>query len=452
MAALDAHVELLYFERQRAALCGVHALNTLLQARHPHRSRRCRRNPRALASGQPAALACSQRSLAHAHASCAQGPYLNEQELSEIALRLDDAERVCMAEAGDTAEFRAFAAEESGNVSMDGNFSLTVLQEALRVWGLACTPFASKTEPEAAAARAAPLAQRGFLLNLDRHWYTIRRIGVDWFDFNSLLAAPAPVSDTYLALLLQQLQVEGWSIFVVTGAWQARGAMRGEASADGVWLSRSQAAALRAEAARDKAAARTRTAAQTLFSRAAQEGGKLTLRAWGGGADAGDDPELAQALAASLGESDVGWVSTGGAPPSRPRERPASPIDEDEALARAIAASLDEPEAKRRPVAAPAEAPQPKNAAPAPLPREPAPGEAGAIQLALRLPNGTRLTRYFLATDTVEDVAAVAAAAGIDMTRHTLSSGFPPRELAPRSATLAELGVSDKALVTAQPA
>jgi ataxin-3 len=379
---------------------------------------------------------------------------LNEQELSEIALRLDDAERVCMAEAGiDTADFRAFAAEESGNVSLDGNFSLTVLQEALRVWGLACTPFASKTEPEAAAARAAPVAQRGFLLNLDRHWYSIRRIGVEWFNFNSLLAAPQPVSDTYLALMLQQLQVEGWSIFVVTGAWQARGAMRGEASADGVWLSRSQAAALCADAARDKAAARTRTAAQTLFSRAAQEGGKLTLRAWGGGADAGDDPDLAKALAASLGEADVGWVSSG-APPSRPRERPASPIDEDEALARAIAASLDEPEAKRRPaaVAAPAEASPPPDAQPAPLPREPAPGDAGAIQLALRLPNGTRLTRYFFATDTVEDVAAVAAAAGIDMTRHTLSSGFPPRALAPRSATLAELGVSDKALVTAQPA
>jgi hypothetical protein len=31
--ALDAHVELLYHEKQRSALCGVHALNTLLQAR-----------------------------------------------------------------------------------------------------------------------------------------------------------------------------------------------------------------------------------------------------------------------------------------------------------------------------------------------------------------------------------------------------------------------------------
>jgi hypothetical protein len=31
--ALDARVELLYHEKQRSALCGVHALNTLLQAR-----------------------------------------------------------------------------------------------------------------------------------------------------------------------------------------------------------------------------------------------------------------------------------------------------------------------------------------------------------------------------------------------------------------------------------
>ena len=356
-----------------------------------------------------------------------------------------------MAELGDTEQLRAFVAEESGNVSLDGNFSITVLQEALRVWGLACTPFASKTAPEAAAARKAPVAQRGFLLNLDRHWYTIRRIGVEWWNFNSLLAAPEPVSDTYLGMLLEQLQVEGWSIFVITGAWQARSALRGQASADGVWLSRSQAAALRESAARDKAAARTRTAAQTLFSRAAQEGGKLTLRAWGGGDDAGDDPELAQALAASLGEAGAGWA--GGALSRQHHERVPAPVDEDEALARAIAASLDEREPKRRPVAVPAEAPPPvAPAAPAPLPREPAADEAGAIQLALRLPNGTRTMRYFLATDTAEAVAAVAAAAGVDMQRHLLTSGFPPRELSPRDATLAALGVSDKALISVQPA
>ena len=360
-----------------------------------------------------------------------------------------------MAELGDTAELRAFAAEGSGNVSLDGNFSITVLQEALRVWGLACTPFASKTEPAAAAARAAPVAQRGFLLNLDKHWYTIRRIGVEWWNFNSLLAAPEPVSDTYLRLLLEQLEVEGWSIFVITGAWQARNALRGQATADGVWLSRSQAAELRENAARDKVAARTRTAAQTLFSRAAQEGGKLTLRAWGGADDEGDDPELARALAASLGESDVGWAAAGA--PALHREHPPSPIDEDEALARAIAASLDEPVAKRRSAEAstPAEdAPMTMPAAPATpaeLPREPAADEAGAMQLALRLPNGTRVMRRFLATDTAAGVAAVASAAGFDMQRHVLTSGFPPRELSPREATLAALGVGDKALINVQP-
>jgi hypothetical protein len=40
-AALDAPVELLYFEKQRSALCGVHALNTLLQARARARRTRC---------------------------------------------------------------------------------------------------------------------------------------------------------------------------------------------------------------------------------------------------------------------------------------------------------------------------------------------------------------------------------------------------------------------------
>ena len=74
------------------------------------------------------------------------------------------------------------------------------------------------------------------------------------------------------------------------------------------------------------------------------------------------------------------------------------------------------------------------------------------MQLALRLPNGTRMMRRFLATDTADGVAAVASAAGVDMQRHVLTSGFPPRELAPRDATLAALGVSDKALINVQPA
>lgn len=74
----------LYHERQEAALCGVHCLNTLLQ-----------------------------------------GPCLSEWDLARAAHALDDAERALMASAGvETSDFVRFAAEGSGNVARDGMFSI----------------------------------------------------------------------------------------------------------------------------------------------------------------------------------------------------------------------------------------------------------------------------------------------------------------------------------------
>ncbi|KAL3217885.1 hypothetical protein MRX96_031991 [Rhipicephalus microplus] len=43
------------------------------------------------------------------------------------------------------------------------------------------------------------------------------KLGSRWFNLNSLLSGPQPISRTYLALFLAQLQQEGYSIFVVVG-------------------------------------------------------------------------------------------------------------------------------------------------------------------------------------------------------------------------------------------
>jgi hypothetical protein len=76
----------LYHEKQVAGLCGVHAINTLLQ-----------------------------------------GPFISEWDLAKIAQDLDALERQLMASQGmDTEAFRRFAAEESGNVAGNGMFSIQV--------------------------------------------------------------------------------------------------------------------------------------------------------------------------------------------------------------------------------------------------------------------------------------------------------------------------------------
>ncbi len=59
--------------------------------------------------------------------------------------------------------------------------------------------------------------EKAFICNFKDHWLTIRRIGRQWFNLNSLLTGPELISDTYLAMFLMQLQEEGYSLFVVRG-------------------------------------------------------------------------------------------------------------------------------------------------------------------------------------------------------------------------------------------
>uniref|UniRef100_UPI00398F5718 ataxin-3 isoform X5 n=1 Tax=Pristiophorus japonicus TaxID=55135 RepID=UPI00398F5718 len=59
--------------------------------------------------------------------------------------------------------------------------------------------------------------ERAFICNYKEHWFTVRKLGDQWFNLNSLLTGPELISDTYLALFLAQLQQEGYSIFVVRG-------------------------------------------------------------------------------------------------------------------------------------------------------------------------------------------------------------------------------------------
>lgn len=60
-------------------------------------------------------------------------------------------------------------------------------------------------------------SQKAYICNYHEHWFTIRKIGSQWFNLNSLHSAPELISDTYLLLFLTQLQQEGYSIFIVNG-------------------------------------------------------------------------------------------------------------------------------------------------------------------------------------------------------------------------------------------
>lgn len=72
----------------------------------------------------------------HCINSLLQGPFFDEVTLAQFALNLDKKERELMLEQGMTKDFLKYMGEESGNVAMDGNYSVQVLQEALKTLDL----------------------------------------------------------------------------------------------------------------------------------------------------------------------------------------------------------------------------------------------------------------------------------------------------------------------------
>ncbi|XP_041827857.1 ataxin-3 [Melanotaenia boesemani] len=168
------NMDSIFHEKQEGSLCAQHCLNNLLQ-----------------------------------------GEYFTPVDLSSIAHQLDEEERMRMAEGGMASEaYRTFLQQPSGNMDDSGFFSIQVISNALRVWGLELILFNSR---EYQNLMINPINEKAFICNYKEHWFTIRKLGQQWFNLNSLLTGPELISDTYLALFLAQLQQEGYSIFVIRG-------------------------------------------------------------------------------------------------------------------------------------------------------------------------------------------------------------------------------------------
>jgi hypothetical protein len=161
----------LYWEAQESGFCGVHCTNNLLQ-----------------------------------------GAYFTEVDFSEIALKMDAAEKKLMMEEGtETREFLQYMAQDSENVNSAGNFSIQVLEKAISIMGL-------KIAPLMVTSTTDPTTQDAIVCNLASHWFSLRKVDGTWFNLNSLFkGGPQLISTFYLSAYLQQLQTEKYSIFVVSG-------------------------------------------------------------------------------------------------------------------------------------------------------------------------------------------------------------------------------------------
>ncbi|CAE6374483.1 unnamed protein product [Rhizoctonia solani] len=153
---------------------------------------------------EPGSMMCGQ----HALNSLLQGNYFTPPDLAQIAHELDQLEQGVQDSRGG----------RSTNMDDTGYFSVQVLENALKnAFGLTLVRWRSE---EMRPYQAVPDTQLAFVLNLEQHWFTLRRFGHPrrkghWFNLNSFLESPEWVGSTYLGMVLQQAEREGYSVFVV---------------------------------------------------------------------------------------------------------------------------------------------------------------------------------------------------------------------------------------------
>ncbi|CAE7204876.1 unnamed protein product, partial [Rhizoctonia solani] len=166
---------------------------------------------------EPGSMMCGQ----HALNSLLQGNYFTPPDLAHIAHELDELEQGVQDSHGgrstnmdDTGTAIQAPIERGALICPVGYFSVQVLENALKnAFGLTLVRWRSEEMRQYHT-------QMGFVLNLEQHWFTIRRFGHPrrkghWFNLNSFLESPEWVGNTYLGMVLQQAEKEGYSVFVV---------------------------------------------------------------------------------------------------------------------------------------------------------------------------------------------------------------------------------------------
>lgn len=156
-------------------------------------------------------MLCAQ----HALNTLLQGNYYDPSQLSDIAKQLDELEHSQVDE-------QTWRQRDQASLNMDdtGYFSVSVLEQALEVWGLKLIRWRSEIMRP---FQSKPEEQLAFILNLDSHWFTIRSFtGGYWFNLNSFLEKPSWVGPSYLGALLNAAESEGYSVFVAIQDENAR--------------------------------------------------------------------------------------------------------------------------------------------------------------------------------------------------------------------------------------
>lgn len=153
----------IYHEKQVPNLCGLHAVNNLLQS-----------------------------------------PVFNRAELDRVGQQLDQQER---------SMGMSFNPGE-GNYRGDGFYNVTVLMKGLQSRGYQMDPVVSGDWKKDAIKH---MAEVGFIFNKDEHWFCYRRFHEEWFMINSTQHRPIHFLGRELGSAVNFAVQDGWGVYSVRG-------------------------------------------------------------------------------------------------------------------------------------------------------------------------------------------------------------------------------------------
>ena len=242
LAPVEVH-EFIYHEKQVSALCGVHALNNLLQGSYygagdladvaraldarelallTEEAAAPAAAAAAAATGTPDAAAAAAGTAMAAAAAAAPPAVLPVPPTGDSEL---DAALAASLVTGDQPQATAGApavpltpvAQVSQHVNeLSGDFSIEVLGQALSQHG-ACL---LNTEHETVVVQVmeAPEAEQAFLCHRRGHWFALRALCGMWWSLDSTLKHPQLIPPAMLATFLAVQRSEGHTVHVVRGA------------------------------------------------------------------------------------------------------------------------------------------------------------------------------------------------------------------------------------------
>ena len=158
------------------------------------------------------ALLCGQ----HALNNLVQTQTFTPGSLAQIAHQLDQMELNYMSQGNtdgvQSKDYINRIAEGSGNVDESGNFSIEVLRSALlSMFELTLVNTLQETIRQQEITNF-----EGFVCNKSSHWFAIRKINDRFWNLNSTAEKPELISHFRLAAEIESLQSSGYSVFVVT--------------------------------------------------------------------------------------------------------------------------------------------------------------------------------------------------------------------------------------------